>query len=339
VYITGIGGNTFNFGSQRANIYDNATGSSATGKISLIGTSTSSGLISTGTVSAGSTSGFALGDTVYLTSGTGVTYGIPAKATVTTLSGSTVTAITVFDPGSGYAGNAPTGFVAHSGSGTGTGSLTSAVIATTTANKYIGVGNYFLFNNLELANTAANNTVSNVRNLNIQGNLSFASAAQSVLGTSGGNTSGTFTFTSTNSTIYIGGNSSNTNIATAAAITMASTNYFIGGTSGSALGGLFAVSSSALGPIYFSPTANVITTLEQNTNNTGSMTVASAVVPSTVNLFSSGNLVVASGGNLTLPATVSITGSGAIDATNSNATITLANATTIASGKCNRCNQ
>ena len=329
-YITGIGGNFFNYGSQKANLLSNATGSTATGKVSLIGTATSSGLISTGTVSAGSTSGFAVGDTVYLTYG--ATYGVPAKATVTTLSGSTVTAITVFDPGSGYTA-VPTGFVAHSGSGTGTGTLTTAVIATSTSTKYINIGiSVYLFNNLELANTAANNTVSNGKGFNVQGTLDFASAAQSVLGTSGGNTSGTFTFTSTTSSVYIGGNVSNTNNATAAAITMASTNYFIGGTSGSPLGGIFAVSSGALGPIYFSPTANVISILEQNTNNTGNMTIGNAVVSSTVNLYSSANLVVGSGGNLTLPATVSITGSGAIDATNSNATITLANATTIASG-------
>ncbi|MFP5041450.1 T9SS type A sorting domain-containing protein [Parasediminibacterium sp. JCM 36343] len=312
-YTLSFGGNLFNNTPARIQV----NGSS--GKLSMTGTATASGLISTGTVAAGNTNGLTAGAaTVTFTGGS---FSIPAKGLVSTVNTGAVSAITITDPGAGYT-SAPTGY---SVDGTATsGSVTSPTIATSTSTKYVAVGGQIHVINLELANTTASNTVVLPSNssLILAGALTFT----------GANTTGSFTLSNSTSTLYMGGQIGNSSLASGSSISMASTNYFRGGvSSGTAVGTINITSTTvAFGTLYFDPAANYFSGFSlNNTGASGTVVLGNSVAVTSALTLTTGTLSLASGTSFSMYATTITRTSGVIDASNANATVTLANATTI----------
>jgi len=282
-----VGGNMYNFSGNRADI----RGATNNGWLMLAGTSTQSGLISAGTVS-GSTSGFVVGDTLSIIGGS---YSIQALAVVTTVSSGSVTAISICDPGTGYA-QAPTGFVAKTGKGTGAGILTNAVVANTQAVKYLATG-FFHVRRVALASSTPNNVwVHNTgATLQVMDTLLFTAT----------NNTGVYAF-SNNTSLYLGGASWNTNVATSGAIIMSPTNYFRGGSSlANAMGTIAFTSWNAnQGTVYFDPSANFLSRIQQLGENAGTANLGNSVVLKDQLSLKGGTFVINSGATITLPATI-----------------------------------
>lgn len=324
-YNINVGGNLFNLSGNRADV----RGAATEGWLVLTGLSTSSGVISLGTISAGNTSGYAVGDTLSITGGSSA---IPALAVVSAVTSGAVSNISLIDVGTSYT-NAPTGFTAKSGKGTGAGVLTNSIVANTQSVKYLATGFYYV-RKLSLASTVADNTL-------IQNTGSTLQVMDTIQFTPD-NTTGSYTL-STNVGLYLGGALWNTNIATAGALIMAPTNYIRGGTSlSNAVGSVVFTSYSTQAPIYFDPNANFISKLQQLGENSGKFHLGNSVVVKDLVSAKGGSIIVDSSATLSIPSTVtSVNGVnngkttgvfGSINATAKGAKVILYGSSTLPSG-------
>ncbi|MFP5041449.1 hypothetical protein [Parasediminibacterium sp. JCM 36343] len=291
-----IGGNIFNNSG-------NVVTMSNTGKISMTGTSTQSGIMTMAVSSGGS--GYTNGSTITFANPNG---GVAATATIAVTSGA-ITGVTITEFGTGYT-TAPTSFTG----GGGTGGVITCTIAATTAKKYLAVGNHNVqFYNLELANTAANNIMavgpSNFRSAIVTNALSFTA----------GNTSGKIGVGEYSSNNFTIGNGS---IATT--VSMNPGNSF---SAYAANAGNVVINATApVGTIYFDQTTPGTTnSLSGLTLTAGGATLGNAVNTVSLTLTSGtlndGGNTISVSGNVTGTASGVHTGYGQLKMTASNTSI------------------
>ena len=308
--VISIGGNIYNLEGAYVTL---ANGNASTGKFSMTGTSTISGLTSANAAGSSWTAG-----TITFTAPAS---GVAASGTITTAG-----VITITEPGSGYT-TAPTAFT---GSSSGTATTT---IGSTTA-KYITCGGGTTsiglnITNLELANTQANNQVilssgtDNWFALYVSGTLSFSagnSTGKIILNTSLDNAKQT--------QLSIGNNSTGN-------IVMASTNAI--GTAAAGYGKLYLNTNisgiNGGGTLYFDQSTPGTTNYFRDmqcfrSNNTigNDLKIQNSIAIGGGSASTNYTLTVGSGANFSISsismASPGATGIYAIDASNANATVT-----------------
>jgi hypothetical protein len=278
------------------------------GKIVMTSISTISGVTAI-TITSGGT-GYAMNEVVNFTapaSGTAATGFVLSVGAL-----NTITPIAITDPGTGYT-TAPTiSSITTSG---GSGFNITPVIATST-NKYIpGNRSNMSLDNLEINNSGATVSLTNVRQVTVTNNLAFNAS----------NSNGRMRFLS-GATLIIGAGGG-------ATVTMAATNSF--NTVAASVGNLTINSNTNIGTLYFDQTTPGTTNrLSQFTLTAGNVTLGNALQTNGNVAFDGGTLTLAANSSFLVNGTSFTRSTGVINASNSTSTfrLTTGSAITVPAG-------